>query len=260
MKMRTFCIVIAILLSLFNSAFIQVANASEIKSTSNIQFNEITQMALEDIHHIEIRNGTTGEFVIVKSSKLLEDIYTAFSNATYKIKTDERKSGGWSYAVSFFASGMNTPLAKYAFPSGISVNNVIYILDEAEDIHNLIKNIYDLSNIKVTYAEKYFDFSQVPPYLDNNSRVMVPLRSFCETINASVQWLDKTKEIVIVKDGITINFAINSDTYYVDKSMRKMDTTPVIINDRTYIPVRYIAEAFNMKVSLDGKTRTVSLY
>ncbi|WP_235836036.1 stalk domain-containing protein [Acetivibrio thermocellus] len=28
-----------------------------------------------------------------------------------------------------------------------------------------------------------------------------------------------------------------------------MDTTPVLINGRTYIPVRYIAEAFNMKVN-----------
>lgn len=38
-----------------------------------------------------------------------------------------------------------------------------------------------------------------------------------------------------------------------------MDTTPVLINGRTYIPVRYIAEAFNMGINWDGKDRMVSL-
>jgi len=43
-------------------------------------------MDFKDVHHIEIMNGTTGKFVIIKSSKLIEDIFAAFNNATYKIK------------------------------------------------------------------------------------------------------------------------------------------------------------------------------
>lgn len=107
--MKVFCIIIAIVLSLFNSPFTQVANAAGIKSTDNIKFKEITQMDFKDVHHIEIMNGTTGKFVIIKSSKLIEDIFAAFNNATYKIKTEDGNRGGWSYAVSFFTSGMNTP-------------------------------------------------------------------------------------------------------------------------------------------------------
>lgn len=42
--MKVFCIIIAIVLSLFNSPFTQVANAAGIKSTDNIKFKEITQM------------------------------------------------------------------------------------------------------------------------------------------------------------------------------------------------------------------------
>jgi len=95
---KVFCIIIAIVLSLFNSPFTQVANAAGIKSTDNIKFKEITQMDFKDVHHIEIMNGTTGKFVIIKSSKLIEDIF-AFNNATYKIKTEDGNRGGWIFSL-----------------------------------------------------------------------------------------------------------------------------------------------------------------
>lgn len=123
----------------------------------------------------------------------------------------------------------------------------------------MTKNLFDLYSIKVIYAEKNIDFSHMPPYLDDRNRVMVPVRSFCETVNADVQWEEATKEIILTKDGVTVKFALNSDTYFIKKNIEKMDTTPVLINGRTYIPVRYIAEAFNMGINWDGKDRMVSL-
>ena len=38
-----------------------------------------------------------------------------------------------------------------------------------------------------------------------------------------------------------------------------MDTAAVIVNSRTYAPIRYLAEFFGYKVDWDGKTKTVLL-
>ena len=55
--------------------------------------------------HVEIMRCTTGEFVIIKFNKIVEEILATFNDATYKVKEDEGNSGGWSYAVSFFLPG-----------------------------------------------------------------------------------------------------------------------------------------------------------
>lgn len=42
-----------------------------------------------------------------------------------------------------------------------------------------------------------------------------------------------------------------------DTALHPMDVAPCIIDDRTYVPVRFIAEATGYNVSLNGDTRTV---
>ena len=56
-----------------------------------------------------------------------------------------------------------------------------------------------------------------------------------------------------------IKMTIGSDKYYVNGIEKKMDTKPIISNDRAMIPVRFIAEELNMKVEWDESTKTVIL-
>lgn len=59
--------------------------------------------------------------------------------------------------------------------------------------------------------------------------------------------------------GVAMRFTINQTNYYVNNSNVAMDAAPVIMNDRTLLPVRYVAEPLGADITWDGVERKVSI-
>ena len=117
---------------------------------------------------------------------------------------------------------------------------------------------------------KKVEFPDAPAYIDENGRTQVPSRFIGEALGAKVEWDEKTKIVTFYRIDSSANrkyleFKIGSPAYYFGKykgikdECRSMDTQALIENDRTYIPVRYIAEGFDAKVDWDASTRTVTV-
>ncbi len=92
-----------------------------------------------------------------------------------------------------------------------------------------------------------------------NDRTMVPVRVISETLGAKVDWNDDTRTVTIVKDGTTITLTIDSATAYINSVEKTLDSAAIIENGRTYVPVRFISEAFGAKVEWDAETQTVTI-
>jgi hypothetical protein len=88
---------------------------------------------------------------------------------------------------------------------------------------------------------------------------MVPLRAISEALGAVVNWDAKTKTITIVKQGHRIVLTLNSTLAVVNGEQKSMDTTPVIKNNRTMVPLRYAGEFLGARVNWDKNTRTVTV-
>lgn len=86
------------------------------------------------------------------------------------------------------------------------------------------------------------------PYIDANSRLMVPVRAITEAMGAEVRWDPKKQLVTIIREGKTVQLTINRTTAIVNGKASKMDTSPVIQNSRTMVPVRYVSEYFGAKV------------
>ena len=86
------------------------------------------------------------------------------------------------------------------------------------------------------------------PYIDSAWRTMVPVRALAETFGATVNFEDN---VVTIVDGDTeIVMTIGETTYTVNGEEQTMDTAPVIgSGDRTYVPVRFVAEALGYTVT-----------
>ena len=73
---------------------------------------------------------------------------------------------------------------------------------------------------------------------------------------------EKTEYGTPVRDTLWYVFRINEFEYEVVRNgvvtKRKMDVTPVLQNDRTMLPLRYVAEALQADVTWDAKTRTAT--
>lgn len=91
------------------------------------------------------------------------------------------------------------------------------------------------------------DSTDVTPYLDENDRTLVPLRFISEAFGADVAWDGDTQSITISGDA-DIVMQIGSASYGVNQTTLEMDTAPILMNDRTMVPLRAIVEALGKQV------------
>ena len=93
-----------------------------------------------------------------------------------------------------------------------------------------------------------------------NSVTYVPVRSFSELMGADeISWNAKTRTATVKKGNV--NIYLTSGALYVGANGRYFFTVEKImnINDRLFVPIRAIAEAFCVNVDWDNATRTVVL-
>ena len=108
------------------------------------------------------------------------------------------------------------------------------------------------------------NFPDGQPYVDANSRTMIPVRFVTEALGAKVSWDGPNQTAVIEKDGTTVKIKIGSTDLTIIKSGKtntvKMDTAAVVKDGRTYVPIRFVAEALGAKVDYSGTYYTVGIY
>ncbi len=92
-------------------------------------------------------------------------------------------------------------------------------------------------------------------------RVFIPLRAVGEALGAYVEWDEETQRVGIGKRGtlqyLTLGDNKASVIHDSEKKEVTLDVAPFTVNDRTLVPVRYIAEGFDAKVDWDNDTNTV---
>ena len=94
-----------------------------------------------------------------------------------------------------------------------------------------------------------------------NSRVLVPIRVIAEQLGADVSYEAKERRVNINKDEISMTLVIGDDTiWYSDKDKSgpvAIDVPAFIKNGRTMVPLRAVAELFDMNVKWDERKRAV---
>lgn len=97
----------------------------------------------------------------------------------------------------------------------------------------------------------------VPPVIEND-RTLVPIRRIAEAMGATVDWYEGGY-IDILKEGRHIYLAIDTPVALVDEKPVDLDVPPRIINDRTLVPLRFVAETFGLNVKWDESTKSIYL-
>ena len=96
----------------------------------------------------------------------------------------------------------------------------------------------------------------VPPMIENE-RTLVPMRAIFEALGAEVSWDGETATVTAVKGDDTQRITIGSNILYINGSGIELDVPARIVDERTLVPVRAVAESFDAKVDWDGKTQSV---
>ena len=97
-----------------------------------------------------------------------------------------------------------------------------------------------------------------------NSRTLVPLRALIETLGGRVVWSPSARTVDMFLGEHSVDVAVGGNIGYVDDKAIAIDpanpkVVPVIINNRTFLPLRFVAEALALDVQWDATTQTITI-
>lgn len=111
---------------------------------------------------------------------------------------------------------------------------------------------------KVRMDGKLVKFSEQYPIIDDGT-TLIPIRKISESLGAVVDWDAANLHASIKKDDRTIDLYIGSTAAYINGTEYTLEVPAKEINNRTLVPLRFVAEALGVKVDWDGDTMTVNL-
>lgn len=88
---------------------------------------------------------------------------------------------------------------------------------------------------------------------------MLPIRVVAETLGAKVDWSEGDQSVTIAKDDLEIVIYIGQGFALVNNVPVELDAAAFIENDRTYMPLRFVAEHLGANVIWDGNAKTVTI-
>lgn len=108
--------------------------------------------------------------------------------------------------------------------------------------------------------------TDIAPFVEN-SRTLIPLRGVMEKLGATVEWDPRQQAISVDAEDMNIRLIIGQDTAKVTKSVDgvqsienlKLEVPAKIVEGRTFIPGRFVAETLGAVVGWDNSNRVVTI-
>ena len=113
------------------------------------------------------------------------------------------------------------------------------------------------NGIKVVLNGIELSFDAPPRLIDD--RTMVPMRKIFEALGATVEWYEDAQVAQAIKNDTVIQIKIDSTLMIINQQPIWLDVPPQIIDGRTLVPVRAVAEGLDAVVKWDASSQTVTI-
>jgi hypothetical protein len=95
-------------------------------------------------------------------------------------------------------------------------------------------------------------------------RTLVPIRAVVESLGGTVAWDAASQTVTISLDGTKLKLVIGKSSASVNGKSMPIDSTnpkvvPQILNSRTMLPLRFVAESLGADVQWEGSTQTITI-
>ena len=120
-------------------------------------------------------------------------------------------------------------------------------------VYKLDQTFYTANGVKV-------EMDSAPMLIDG--RTYLPVRFITDPLGAYVEWDNDERKVTINLSGRTVELWVDNPSAKIDGVVWPIDpnnpgVTPIIINDRVYLPIRFVAEAFQCQVDWNGETSEI---
>ena len=101
--------------------------------------------------------------------------------------------------------------------------------------------------LRVSINGYRLDCGETDPVVKDD-RTLVPMRAIFEALGSGVAYNEKENAVYAIGNGKLIKLVIDSDTVYINNEPQKLEVPATTINDRTVVPLRFIAETLGADV------------
>ena len=108
--------------------------------------------------------------------------------------------------------------------------------------------VLQINNRNVLINSTTFANDVAPVIVDD--RTMVPIRVITEALGGRADWNAASQTVALTIDGSVLRMTIG-------QTIAGFDAAPVILNDRTYVPIRYVAEKLGANVEWIANTQQI---
>lgn len=115
---------------------------------------------------------------------------------------------------------------------------------------------YSASEVKIMIDNVELVPEDMPPIIINGS-TMLPMRLIVEALGGEAVWNGDTRQVFAITDEYIGSFTIDSNESYRNEDVITMTAPAMIVNERTMLPVRGVADTLGLEVGWDDATRTV---
>lgn len=115
------------------------------------------------------------------------------------------------------------------------------------------------SNMIANGIQKEIDEGRKTVPIVENGRTLVPIRAIIEECGGSVNWEQNTQTVTLKYKSDEIRLVIDSTTAYLNNDEKTLDVAPKVINERTMLPIRFVAENFKFNVSWDDVHSVITI-
>lgn len=112
--------------------------------------------------------------------------------------------------------------------------------------------------LSISIDYNYMNFEDPPVIV--NGRVLIPLRSVFEELGCSLQWNDAQRKVYVKNDDSDIVLTAGSKEAIINNEIRILDVPADIINNRIYVPVRFVCESIGKLVYWNSFNREVQIF
>lgn len=118
--------------------------------------------------------------------------------------------------------------------------------------------------VELTVGNKTFKVNGEEQILDQepiveDNRTFVPIRFVVDTLGGDLGYDNQEKKVTIRKSGHYIELWIDKQEMIADGTRITYDAAPMIRNGRTMLPLRFVAEELDLKVTWDQEAKTIGI-
>lgn len=105
--------------------------------------------------------------------------------------------------------------------------------------------------IRVSINGYKLDCGETKPFIESG-RTLVPMRAIFEALDCEVCYNESERAVYTVGNGKLVKLVIDNDIAEINGEPSKLDVSAKIVNGRTVVPLRFIAETLNKDVDYNG--------